>query len=242
MNRKNSHLDLSRRNLLKLSAGFIGTGALTARLGSNFVFAAEPAAEPAAAEDNITPAQALEMLMDGNQRFATSKRLYPDQSFIRLKQVAQAQKPFAAILSCSDSRVPTEIVFDQGLGDIFVVRVAGNIAITEAVGSLEYANLLLGSKVLMVLGHERCGAVKATLEAEEVPGMIGSLFYPIRPAVDDARKQQGNLLENAVKTNVMFQVERLKTSSVITNLIKEDKLKVVGAYYDLDDGKVTLLS
>jgi carbonic anhydrase len=239
---KNFRSNLSRRNLLKITTGFIGTGALTAAVGLKQSSALAQSTVPANSRDKLNPEQVLKILMEGNQRFVENKKENPDQNLMRLQEVAQTQTPFAAILSCADSRVPPEIIFDQGLGDLFSVRVAGNVAAIEDIASEEYAAFVLGARLLMVLGHKRCGAVKATLEAEEVPGVISSLFYSIQPAVDMATKRSGDLLDNAVRANVMFQTEKLKHSSVLSKLVKEGKLKVVGAYYDLDNGKVTLLS
>jgi carbonic anhydrase len=226
----NKHL--SRRNLLKL-----GTGVIIAEVASNIAIS-----EPATAQNNITPDEALRLLIDGNKRFINKKRLYPHQSYTRLQEVAKEQKPFASILGCADSRVPAEIVFDQGLGDLFVCRVAGNVATAEEIGSLEFGSLLLGSKVIMVLGHERCGAVSATLKGGEVPGQIGSLLAAIKPAIEKSQELPGDKLENACKANIMMQVGKLKASLVLTELINANKLTIVGGYYDLDTGKVSLIS
>ena len=237
MTRKNQSNHLSRRNLLKFSAGAIGTGVLTAGLGSQLVVPNQ-----AVAQNDMIPDEALQRLMQGNQRFVSGKRDNPHQDRARLTEVAKTQKPFAAILSCADSRVPSEIIFDQGFGDLFVCRVAGNIATPEEIGSLEFGSLVLGAKVIMVLGHERCGAVDATIKGAQVPGRIGSLIDAIKPAIKNSESQTGDRLENAVKANVLYQIEKLKTSSVISELIQNKKLTVAGGYYDLDTGAVTLVS
>ncbi|MBD2163101.1 twin-arginine translocation signal domain-containing protein [Calothrix membranacea FACHB-236] len=239
MKKQYSQTNFSRRNLLKLGAGAVGAGVLTAGLGSNLV-----TPEKATAQDkkDITPDAALKELLDGNDRFVKAKKRYPNQSLKRLQEVAKGQKPFASILGCADSRVPSEIVFDQGLGDLFVCRVAGNIAPPEEIGSLEFGSLVLGAKVIMVLGHERCGAVDATIKGASVPGQIGSLLEAIKPGVEKAKGQPGDPLENACKANILVQVEKLKASPVLAGLIKEEKLKIVGGYYDLDTGKVSLVS
>ncbi|TAF09630.1 MAG: carbonic anhydrase [Nostocales cyanobacterium] len=226
----------SRRNFLQLGTGVIGAG-VSVGVASNL---ATP--EVAAAQNITNPDEALKALLDGNDRFASRKRRYEHQSYSRLQEVAKGQKPFASILGCADSRVPAEIVFDQGLGDLFVCRVAGNIAAPEEIGSLEYGSLVLGSKVILVLGHERCGAVDATLKGEEVPGKIGSLLQAIKPGVDKSKGQPGDKLENACKANILVQIENLKSSPVLSELIKSNKLKIVGGYYDLDTGKVSLVS
>ncbi|BBD63911.1 carbonic anhydrase [Nostoc commune NIES-4072] len=238
MSRKYPQINLSRRSLFKFGAGAIGTGVLTAGLSSNLL-AAE---KKAPAEDNITPDKALQELLEGNDRFVKAKRRNPHQTRSRLVEVAKGQKPFASILGCADSRVPSEIVFDQGLGDLFVCRVAGNIATPEEIGSLEFGSLILGSKVIMVVGHERCGAVDAAIKGAPVPGQIGSLLEAIKPSVESSKGKEGDKLENACKANVLAQIEKLKSSSVLSELIKSEKLKIVGGYYDLDTGRISLVS
>ncbi|MEH1780804.1 MAG: carbonic anhydrase [Nostoc sp.] len=229
--------NLSRRSLFKFGAGAIGTGVLTAGLGSNLL-----APEKASAEDDITPDKALQELLEGNERFVKTKRKNPHQTHSRLVEVAKGQKPFASILGCADSRVPSEIVFDQGLGDLFVCRVAGNIATAEEIGSLEFGSLVLGSKVILVVGHERCGAVSAAIKGGEVPGQIGSLIEAIKPSVESSKGQSGDKLENACKANILTQVQKLKSSPVLSKLIEEEKLKIAGAYYDLDTGKISIVA
>ncbi|MEH1915903.1 carbonic anhydrase [Nostoc sp.] len=238
MSRQHPQINLSRRGLLKFGAGAIGTGVLTAALGSNLLAAEK---KPPVEED-ITPDKALQELLDGNERFAKRKRRNPDQSYSRLVEVAKGQKPFASILGCADSRVPSEIVFDQGLGDLFVCRIAGNIATTQQIGSLEFGSLVLGSKVIMVVGHERCGAVQAAIKGDPVPGQIGSLLEAIKPSVESSKDKSGDKLENACKANILAQINKLKSSSVLSELIKAEKLKIVGGYYDLDTGKISLVS
>lgn len=236
MNSNNRQFNLSRRNSFKFVAGAIGTGILAARAGADLA-----APEPAIAQNDMTPDAALKQLMDGNKRFVDKKRQNPNQDLVRLAEVAKSQKPFAAILGCADSRFPSEMIFDRGFGDLFVCRVAGNVATPEEIGSLEYGTLVLGAKVLVVIGHERCGAVDATIKGEQVPGQIGSLLDAIKPAVESSKDKTGDRLENAVKANVMLQANRLKASPVISKLMEEKKLKVVGGYYDLDTGTVSIL-
>jgi carbonic anhydrase len=235
VNTKHRNKNLSRRNLLQLGTGLIGAG-VALGVASNLV---QP--EVATAQYITEPEEALQALLDGNDRFVGRKRRYGHQSYSRLQEVAKGQKPFASILGCADSRVPSEIVFDQGLGDLFVCRIAGNVATSEEIGSLEYGSLVLGSKVIMVLGHERCGAVSATLKGEEVPGQIGSLLQAIKPAVEKTKEQTGDKLENACKANILLQIENLKLSPLLSELINSNKLKIVGGYYDLDSGKVSLV-
>jgi carbonic anhydrase len=236
MSKSTLNSSVSRRRMLQFGAGAIGTGVVAATLGQNLV-----STPPAIAQNNMTPDEALKQLMAGNQRFTERKRKYHNQDVVRLTEVAKGQKPFAAILGCADSRVPSEIVFDQGLGDLFVCRVAGNIAIAEEIGSLEFGTAVLGTKVIMVMGHERCGAVDATLKGKPVPGQIGSLLDAIRPSLASVKNQPGDALENACKANIAYQVEKLKASPVLADLVTAGKLKIVGGYYDLDTGKVALV-
>jgi carbonic anhydrase len=237
MNGTNQSAYLSRRHLLKFSAGVVGTGVLTAGLGSKLI-----SPEPAVAQNDMTPAQALQRLMDGNQRFANGKVENPRRDRARLAEVAKTQTPFAAILSCADSRVPSEMIFDQGFGDLFICRVAGNIATPEEIGSLEFGTLVLGAKVIMVMGHKRCGAVDATIKGAQVPGRIATLLDAIKPSLNNLDSQTGDQLENATKANVLYQIEKLKSSPVISQLIQEGKLKIAGGYYDLDTGSVIPVS
>lgn len=195
-----------------------------------------------ATPQSLNPDAALQKLIEGNQRFVEHKPQYPDQSAARLQEVAQAQHPFATILCCADSRVPTEIIFDQGIGDIFDVRVAGNIVTPETLGSIEYAVVLLGTPLLMVLGHERCGAVTAAVQNESLLGEIGSFVKAIKPAVKRVKDRPGDAVDNAVVANVQYQIERLKRSKLLTEQIESGKLKIVGGRYDLDTGSVTMIT
>ncbi len=238
-------VNISRRNLLNYGAVTLATGVLTACLDKSSVTQGTNTDEKVAQNDissDSSPEQVLDALMEGNKRFIENKRENPNSSPARLAEVAEGQSPFASILSCADSRVPVEIIFDRGLGDLFVVRDAGNIATPEEIGSLEFGTLVLGAKALMVLGHQGCGAVAATIAGKPVPGQIGSIIEAIKPAVERAKGQPGDELENAVKANVLLQMERLKASPVIAELITEGKLIVVGGYYDLDTGEVSLVS
>jgi carbonic anhydrase len=238
MKSKSSNFDISRRNLIKYGGGFIGTGLLTAAIGSEVM---KPL--PVNARTDMTPDQALAKLMAGNQRFVSMKSKNPNQNSVRLQEVAKGQNPFAAVLSCADSRVPIEIIFDQGLGDVFVCRNAGNIAMKQEVGSLEFGTLVLGAKVLLVIGHEKCGAVTATMKGGEVPGSIGSILAQIEPGITEFMGQQDDKMavKKAVKANVLNQVKLLKESLIMSDLISQDKLKIVGAYYALDTGELSLV-
>lgn len=196
----------------------------------------------------LSSGQALQRLLDGNKRYAEAKYSRPDQSVERRQAVALSQHPFACILGCSDSRVPLEIVFDQGLGDLFVIRVAGNVANDDAVlGSIEFAVQELGTPLVLVLGHERCGAVQATLravlEGVAVPGHIGRLVEDIVPAVQRSRNDLGDPLDNAVRANIALVVEQLQTCGpILAPRAQAGTVKIVGARYDLDTGLVSVIA
>jgi carbonic anhydrase len=197
----------------------------------------------------ITADEALRKLMDGNKEYVEQKMTNQNMSCKSVREsLAKSQKPYAIILSCSDSRVPPEVVFDKGLGEIFVVRVAGNVPDPIVLGSIEYAAEHLGTPLVMVLGHERCGAVTATVDAKGKPeGNIGAIVKAISPAVAKAKreykgKEKAQLVETAIDDNIkLVEVNLTKKSPVLKHLVKEGKLKIVAAKYDLDDGKVTLL-
>jgi len=237
MSSNNRQFNISRRNSLKFVAGAIGTGILAARAGTELA-----APEPVIAQTPATPQEALQLLVQGNARFVNNMRQNPNQTLARVAQVAPSQTPFAAILGCADSRFPAEILFDRGVGDIFVCRVAGNITTPEEKGSLEFGTLVLGAKVLMVIGHENCGAVKAAIEGGTLPGQIGELTKAIKPAVESSKNDPGNKVVNAVKANIRLQASRLKDSPVISDLIQQGKLLVVGGYYDLDTAAVEVIN
>ncbi|MBL9083897.1 MAG: carbonic anhydrase [Planctomycetales bacterium] len=188
---------------------------------------------------DLSPSQALELLYEGNRRFVAGETIEPNRNLSRLREIADRQAPFAAFLGCADSRVPIEIIFDQGFGDLFVTRIAGNVATSENIGSLEFGTQVLGAKVLYVLGHTNCGAVAATMKREPVPGQISSLFQFIRPAVRTA----GPDLQAAVAANVRLQAQTLaEASPVLADRIRTGKLIVAGGVYDLATGRVTPVS
>jgi carbonic anhydrase len=228
---------ISRRSLFKFGATAVGTGLITSKLGIDLLDA--PAVN---AKQNLTPDAAIDELLQGNKRFSSQKMNQPNRSSFRLREVASGQKPFAAILGCADSRVPSEIIFDQGLGDLFVVRVAGNVATPEEIGSLEYGTLVLGAKVILVLGHQRCGAVKAAIDKKPVPGQIGSVLQHIKLLEVANKNETGDLLKATTIANVKNQIAILQASPVVTDLIKSGKLKIVGGFYDLDTGIVTQIA
>ena len=224
----------ARRHFLKVAAG-AGVAALSIGLGCGRRDASAPGTPPEATPD-VTPAEVLELLVQGNRRFATGAAAAPRRDLGRLREVAPAQAPLAAFLGCADSRVPVEIVFDQGFGDLFVTRVAGNVASPEVIGSLEFGTAVLGARVLYVLGHTACGAVSAAVKGEEVPGQISTLFQHLRPAVRAARGDAAA----AVRENVRHQASLIAESSpVIARLVGAGRLRVAGGVYDLATGRVT---
>lgn len=180
----------------------------------------------------MTADGALQTLLAGNRRFVDGTRIFPDQSAARRSELVAEQKPFAAILSCSDSRVVPEIIFDQGLGDIFEVRVAGNVALGPLAASIEYAVQQLDVPLVMVLGHTGCGAIELAARGEQLTGTIAALAAEMEPALAVARAEAGPLVENAVRANVALNVDRLRSIH---------GAEVVGAVYDLASGLVELV-
>jgi carbonic anhydrase len=227
-----SQTAISRRKLL---GTMTGTAATLLGAASTSLF--DPA--PALAQSILSPDDALKVLLDGNERFiATNITSDAKDLQILREHTVEKQEPFAAVLSCADSRVPVELIFDQTIGHVFLTRVAGNVATSEIIGSLEYGAAVLGTRVIVVLGHAGCGAIKAAIAGAAVPGQISSLFPHIQPAVDQA----GSDLVAATKANAKKQAELLsKASPVLAPMVKEGKLKIVPAYYDLATGKVTLV-
>lgn len=224
--------EFSRRRLIQTGLTTAAAAFLTGGLDLAFP-------SPAQAQSTLNPDAALTELIDGNKRFTSGKLTSFEHDLAILKQhTEEKQEPFAAVLSCADSRVPVELIFDQSIGHIFVTRVAGNVVTPELIGSLEYGAAVLGTKVILVMGHSNCGAVKATIQGKDVPGQISSLFPHIQPAVDQAGKD----LAAATKANAKIQAELLRQSStVISGMVKAGSVKVVAAYYDVGNGTVTLL-
>lgn len=188
------------------------------------------------AQANLSSDAALQKLVEGNQRFAANQLTSIEHDLAILKEhTVEKQEPFVAVLSCADSRVPVELIFDQTIGHIFVTRVAGNIVTPEIIASLEYGVAVLGVKALVVLGHSNCGAVKAAMKADTVPGQISALYPNIRQAVEQS---SGNF-DKAIEANTKIQAELLRTSStVIREAVKGGNLKVGAGVYNLATGKV----
>jgi carbonic anhydrase len=204
---------------------------------------------PAAPPSVLTPDEVLRKLLEGNRRFMKGATTDPRRKPEDFAPLAEGQNPLAVIVGCADSRVSPEILFDQGVGDLFVVRVAGNVisgAGAVVKGSIEYAVAELGVSLVMVLGHTQCGAVKAAINhiaaSDAVPGAIRELVTTIKPAVVRAKDRPGDALENAIKANVELGVERLQSlEPILSGPVKQGKLKVVGGVYDLRTGGVTVI-
>ncbi len=198
-------------------------------------------------KDTLTPQHALAYLKEGNYRFLSNLKVNRDLLSL-VNQYSDAQFPFAAILGCSDSRVPTELIFDQGLGDLFIVRLAGNIASKNAIGSLEFSCKYLGSKIVVVLGHSACGAVKAACDHIQ-DGNITELVSHITPALKKEKtiltertSKNEAFLDKMIHHNIEYQIETiLKDSDILYNLAIEEKILIVGAVYDLNTGKVEFM-
>lgn len=184
----------------------------------------------------------LAELKAGNSRHVKHTYLHPHLDKARRSELAKGQEPHAVILACADSRVAPEIVFDKGLGDLFTIRVAGNVAGDAEIASMEYAVDHLHTPLIVVLGHQSCGAVKAAIDGGEAPGHLPTLIGAIQPAVEKAKGESGDLTANAVRDNVAMVVEQLRSSKpVLADAVASGKLRIVGAVYSLDTGEVTWL-
>jgi carbonic anhydrase len=232
----------SRRKFLRLACAGVAGASLGVR---TFGLADQPAGT-----DHRDSATSLKALIAGNARFASGHAEHPERTPADFLPLAAGQKPIATIFSCADSRVPPEIVFDRGIGELFIVRVAGNYvsgAGAAVKGSLEYSVAVLGVPLIMVLGHSNCGAVKSAIEHLEkhdsLPGSINELVNYIKPAVIESEHEPGDRLANAVRANVRRSVERLKgLEPILAPAVKSGRLRVVGGVYKLETGKVVLLS
>ncbi len=231
---------MSRRNLIQAAALPLAAGLTLTPAAALSAAGGWPPPPPT----DVTPDQALELLKQGNAAFQADAPLHPSIDGRRRGEIAQAQSPVAAILSCADSRVPPELLFGRGLGELFVVRNAGNVADVAAVGSLEFAVAVLGAPLIVVMGHERCGAVAAALtvvdRAQEYPGSIGAMLEPILPAAMAARAEGGESLPKATERHASRTATRLKevTSPILAEAVRQGRLKIVSAVYDLDTGAV----
>lgn len=190
----------------------------------------------------ISAEEALAKLKAGNKRYVNGESEHPHTDPNYRSSLTEGQHPFAVVLTCADSRVTPEIIFDQGLGDLFVIRVAGNVAKDKVIGSIEYAAKYLDSKLVVVMGHEKCGAVGAALSTDDPGGHIGKILNKIKPAVYAAKTMDGDLLTNSVKMNAKITAEELKESKpILLDLIDNSGLKILPAYYRLDNGEVEFI-
>jgi carbonic anhydrase len=237
----------TRRSFLKVSGGsLLGAGLASLPYLSADIASGATLAATELESSFVTSSEALRKLLQGNLRYQKGKAIRPDQTPGRRRDTAQKQNPFAIIFSCVDSRVPPEIVFDQGLGDLFVIRTAAHVIDKAALGSLEFGVAELHIPLLMVLGHERCGAVSATVKAvdnhEDAPGSIQSLVDYIRPSVLTAQGTGAARLDDAVRINSRRTVQiLLRESTILTDAVNGHKLEIVAARYDLDTGVVKLI-
>lgn len=224
--------EVSRRQILQgiLSGAIVG---VAAQAGIGLAFP-----QKGYANSSLSPDAALRTLLAGNQRMVANQPTSIEHDLTILREhTVDKQEPFAGILACADSRVPVELVFDQTIGHLFVTRVAGNMVTPEVIATLEYGVAVLGIKVLLVLGHGGCGAVKAAMKADAVPGQISALYQHLQPGV----ARSGGNIDKAIEANARIQVELLRTSSpVIRDAIKAGELKVEAAVYDVATGKVTM--
>lgn len=220
-------------------------------LGAALLGAYLPAVAPAAPRRSQpagppTADEALRLLQAGNLRFQKGKLLHPNETLARRREVAVKQAPFAAVLACSDSRESPELVFDQGLGDLFVARTAGHVLDNAVLGTLEFSVAELHVPLLLVMGHQRCGAIKATLDAvtnaKLAPGSLETLVDGVRPAVLLAQGTGEERFTSIVKANVRVTLERLLNSKLLAQAVASQQVRLVGAYYDLDSGAVEFLN
>jgi len=211
------------------------------------VFAAETDSPVTTTASATVPAglageQALQRLMEGNDRFVAGQSIHPDQTAERRSALAGGQSPFAIVLTCSDSRVAPELFFDQGLGDLFVIRNAGNVLDDHVIGSMEYAVEHLHVPLIMIVGHEKCGAVTAAVAGGEVPGHVHSITDDLAPAVELSKNLPGDKVDNAVRANAQRVAEILThVEPVLKEAVRAGKVQIVAARYDLDTGKIQIL-
>jgi carbonic anhydrase len=193
--------------------------------------------------DNLSATEALDQLKTGNQRFVEGASQHPHCTPERRTELTAGQRPFATVITCADSRVPVELLFDQGLGDVFVIRVAGNIADDAVLGSIEYASLHLGVNLIVVMGHQSCGAVGAAVDGSSTGTHIDSLIDAIRPAVERATNEgEEDLLERSVRHNATMVADQIRSSDPVLSGLEPSGVVVTPAYYDLGSGEVDWLS
>ncbi len=233
-------MPLSRRRFLR-SAG-LGVAATAAE-----PFAAAAIASASSTVASVRPHQALKLLISGNRRWVTGRVKHPHQSVARRIELRHVQHPFATVFSCIDSRVPPELVFDRGIGDLAVIRTGAQVLDQGVVlGSVEFSPDHLGTPLILVMGHQRCGAVSAAIHTIQTggtaPGHIQSIVDALRPAYDVAIKQTGDLVDNMVRAQTKLTVARLRTDPLLRKFIAKGELHVAGGYYSLDTGRVTIIA
>jgi carbonic anhydrase len=236
----------ARRRFLRLAGLGAGALLLAGALPDNIIQAAEKTAPPPKPQNSISPEMALKRLMAGNERYVTGTS--KTHNFMDEREaLVSGQNPFVAVLSCSDSRIAPEYAFDTARGDLFAIRVAGNFVTDEGLASLEYAVAVLGAPLILVLGHESCGAISAGIKAVKdhtvFPGQIPKLTDALKPAIEKVLSEPGNLMENATAQNVKDSVKRLENASpLLTDALGKGTLKIVGGVYRLATGKVELIA
>jgi carbonic anhydrase len=235
-----------RRRFLRLAGLGAGALLLAGTLPSRIVQAAEKTSTPPKPQNAISPDEALQRLIEGNERYVSGNSKTHDFKDER-EALVSGQNPFVAVLSCSDSRIAPEYAFDTARGDLFAIRVAGNFVTDEGLASIEYGVAVLGAPLILVLGHESCGAIEASIKAVKdhtvFPGHIPKLTDALKSSIETVLKQPGDLVENATVQNVKNSVERLKKATpLLTDALGKGKLKIVGGIYRLATGKVELIA
>lgn len=227
--------------LAAATAGLAGLAGCAPRSAATMVISTSSPTRPA------TPAEALARLLDGNERWVNGVLEHPDRDQTRREFVAQTQEPFGSVLSCIDSRVPPELLFDTGLGDLYVMRTGGEAISPVGTASVEYGPLTTGTPLVVVLGHQRCGAVQSAYKSlrddKPLPGSLQAIVQALRPAYDQAVREGGDdPVETMARAQVTLTAADLRANKELAPLVRQGKLAVVGAYYSLDTGKVEVLS
>ena len=234
--------DCSRGGILALAGGL---GLIAVGCDSAAAAALSASTVPARSPGKLTAAQAWARLAAGNKRWVSGRMRHPDQTPRRRMQVAPVQAPFAVVVSCIDSRLPPEIIFDQGIGDLFAIRTGAETIDGLVAASIEYGPVENATPLIVVLGHQRCGAVKAAIEAiekdQELPGHLGEIVAAIRPAYEQARDSGGDILDQTVRAQVLRTVNALKSGTALATRLRDGSLGLVGAHYSLDTGQVTAI-
>jgi carbonic anhydrase len=243
MSTKSSRRDFVKKALIGAGIG-IGVASGVGRLGlasEALSSSLDPTVSSSESEHPSTPEEALHRLMEGNERFADGHPIHPDETPEKRKELIEGQHPWAAILGCIDSRAPPELLFDVGLGSVFVSRTAGQVLDRAVIGSLQYA-VQKHVKLIVVLGHQNCGAVEATISSLEnhttPPGDLAYIVRKIKPAVKSAMKKPGDLLKNSTLANVVLEKETLEKTPIISEALSPSELRIVGGFYDMESGIV----